>query len=68
MWNNIVIRTEQRQDDLGRIVSLGEDSRICVWDLATGKLVSKLEAHPGASVWTADWNHHLSALVIIGNT
>lgn len=60
VWNSIVIRGT---DGSVRIASLGEDSKICLWDFETGKLMSKLEAHPGASVWAADWNPHLNLLV-----
>ena len=58
-----IIRESNSGNDSARIASLGEDSRICIWDLETGKLITRLEAHPGASVWTADWNSNLGVLV-----
>lgn len=54
VWNSVVIR--QSEGDPGLIASLGEDSKICLWNLTTGTLSSKFDAHPGTSVWAADWN------------
>ncbi|XP_031784570.1 WD repeat-containing protein 6 isoform X2 [Nasonia vitripennis] len=35
------------------IISIGEDSRICFWNLS-GELIHKIEAHQGASIWCID--------------
>nr|CAH0107907.1 unnamed protein product [Daphnia galeata] len=64
VWNCVIIR--QNQCDSGLIASLGEDSRICLWDLMSGKLVSKFDAHPGTSVWAAVWDSRLQLLVTAG--
>ena len=61
VWKSVIIR--QNQCDSGLIASLGEDSRICLWDLMSGKLVSKFDAHPGTSVWAAVWDSRLQLLV-----
>lgn len=61
VWNSVIIR--QHSSDPGQIASLGEDSRICLWDMATGKLHSKFDAHLGTSVWTAEWNVQQKLLV-----
>lgn len=61
VWNSVIIR--QNQCDSGLVASLGEDSRICLWDLTSGKLVSKFDAHPGTSVWAAVWDSRLQLLV-----
>jgi WD40 repeat protein len=57
----LVIR--QSPDDQGRIASLGEDSRICLWNLVSGELLTQIEAHQGSSVWAADWIPSLNTLV-----
>ncbi|XP_046645596.1 WD repeat-containing protein 6-like [Daphnia pulicaria] len=64
VWNSVIIR--QNQCDSGLVASLGEDSRICLWDLTSGKLVSKFDAHPGTSVWAAVWDSRLQLLVTAG--
>ena len=61
VWNSLVIR--QSPDDQGRIASLGEDSRICLWNMVSGDLLTKIEAHQGSSVWAADWIPSLNTLV-----
>ncbi|XP_015592338.1 WD repeat-containing protein 6 [Cephus cinctus] len=35
------------------VVSIGQDSLICVWS-TDGKLLNKIEAHPGACIWSID--------------
>ncbi|KAL7289608.1 hypothetical protein TKK_0016464 [Trichogramma kaykai] len=35
------------------IASIGEDSRICFWNLS-GELLHKIEAHQGATIWCID--------------
>ncbi|OXU24481.1 hypothetical protein TSAR_014047 [Trichomalopsis sarcophagae] len=35
------------------IISIGEDSRICFWNLF-GELIHKIEAHQGAPIWCID--------------
>jgi len=53
----VIIRRHLKDDDLNFVIaSLGEDSRVCLWDFKTGELISKIDAHPGASIWTGDWN------------
>ena len=61
VWNSVVIR--ENPSDCGLIASLGEDSQICLWDLSSGKLFSKFEAHPGTSVWDAVWDSRRRVLV-----
>lgn len=61
VWNSVVIR--QSQDDPALIASLGEDSKICLWNLTTGNLFTKFDAHPGTSVWAADWDPQRNILV-----
>lgn len=60
VWKSVIIR-QSISDESTLIASLGEDSRVCLWDLPTGRLLCKLDAHPGASVWAADWDAHTLA-------
>ena len=53
VWSSVIIR---RTGVISLIATLGEDSRICLWDFGNGQLVSKIDAHPGASIWAGDWN------------
>lgn len=61
VWDSLVIRRDG--NDPGLLASLGEDSRICLWQLDSGKLMSTIEAHPGSSVWAATWNSDANCLV-----
>ena len=61
VWNSTIIRNSVM--DSGQLVSLGEDSRICLWDLESGQLNLKFEAHPGASVWSSSWSNYHRLLV-----
>lgn len=64
VWNSVVMR--QNQCDSALIASLGEDSRVCLWDLTSGILFSKFDAHPGTSVWAAVWDQLRKLLVCYG--
>lgn len=64
VWNSVVMR--QNQGDSALVASLGEDSRVCLWDLTSGTLFSKFDAHPGTSVWAAVWDQLRKLLVTAG--
>lgn len=64
VWNSVIMR--QNQCDPALLASLGEDCRICIWDLTSGTLVSKFDAHPGTSVWAAEWDPLRKLLVRYG--
>jgi len=58
VWCSLVIQNQ--------LVSLGEDSRVCLWDMGSGQLNLQFEAHPGASVWSSSWSTSLCSLVTGG--
>ncbi|KAI9558766.1 hypothetical protein GHT06_015555 [Daphnia sinensis] len=64
VWKSVVMRQNQCESAL--VASLGEDSRVCLWDLTSGTLVSKFDAHPGTSVWAAEWDPLRKLLVSAG--
>lgn len=61
VWCSVIIH---RPGDSSLIASLGEDSRICLWNFENGQLISKIDAHPGASIWAGDWNSNCLVCMI----
>ena len=63
VWNSLVVPGQSAGDGCRRIATLGEDSRICLWNLTSGDLLGQCEAHQGASVWSLDWIAERNSLV-----
>ena len=61
VWRSVFIGNSAEDSQL--VASLGEDSKICIWNLVTGRLVANFEGHHGSSIWAGEWIPSLESMV-----